>query len=219
MSTRYLAVCFLAAAFLAGSARIAAAADCTRSIQVMAGENDDFALPTEPTQPSSRLLSYTQQYWPVPVTRQFDAMGTDAALIHTFSGWKGPVCGATLTLHLHAGSSYLSINDSVRMELQGGSDTQKAFLYWVTIHYVLGDWGPDQDGVVVLDLGDLPVYGGFPTDILNSLNDGRMDLMVEDDTAVDYARLDICGCHHLNLDAGDRVTWGHLKAMYRNDEP
>lgn len=218
MSTRNLAVCLLAAACLAASVRIAAAAECTRGTQVTAGEDDNFALPTEPTQPSDRLLSYTQQYWPVPATRRFDVTGTDVALIHTFSGWKGPVCGATLTLHLHAGPSLLSNNDSVRMELQGGSDIQQAFLYWVTIRYVLGDWGPGQDGVVTLDLGDLPVYGGFPTNILNSLNDGRMDLMVEDDTAVDYARLDICGCHHTNLDAPDRVTWGHLKAMYRNEE-
>lgn len=194
-----------------------AGAKCLRDIHLVAGVEDDFALPAEPTQPAADLVAYTQKWWPLPATRQFDTEATDLALIHTFTGWQGPICGATLELHLHGGPSTLSSNDSIRLELLGGSDHQKAFLYWVTIHYVLGDWGPGQAGVVTLDLADLPVYGGFPTDILISLNDGRMDLMVEDDTAVDYAKLDICGCRHLELVPLDHLTWGRLKSLYLPD--
>jgi len=191
-----------------------AAAQCPRPLHYLAGIEDDFAPPQEATSPSDELVAYTEESWPQVTTRLFDTEGTDMALIHTFTGWTEPPCGATLTLHVHAGPNPLSTNDSIRMQVIGGSDPQQAFLYWVTIRFVTGSWGPGDDAVVTLDLADLPAYGGFPTDILPSLSGGKLDLLVEDDTAVDYAQLDICRCPHPSVTPIDHMTWGRLKSRY-----
>jgi hypothetical protein len=62
-----------------------------------------------------------------------------------------------------------------------------------------------------LDLSDLPPYGGFPTDILDALTDGSLELAVEDDTAVDYATLHICYCPV----SVEESSWGRTKARYQ----
>jgi hypothetical protein len=158
-------------------------------------------------------------FWPQPTTRWFDTGGNNAALIHTFEGWRGPVCGATLELRLRAQSSALSTNDSIRLELRGGSDHQRAFRYWTTIRNVVGAWGPGAEAVVELNLGDLPPYVDFPTSVLRALHDGRLDLLVEDDTAIDYALLTICRCASIALIESpvsvETASWGRVKSRYR----
>jgi hypothetical protein len=64
------------------------AASCEGGAVIEAGTADAFALPSEPTSPSDRLVSYTRMFWPQPTTRWFDTGGNNAALIHTFEGWQ-----------------------------------------------------------------------------------------------------------------------------------
>lgn len=196
-----------------------------------AGTPDEFSLPTESPVPSAHLIDYTSKFWPQRTTRLFDMSATDVALIHTFTGWKARVCGATLEIRLRGGPDPLSTNDSIRLGLKGGTDHQQAFHYWVTIRRVVGSWGPGSEATLTLDLAHLPVYGGFPTDILFALSDGELELLVEDDTAVDYATLTVCGCNNMAMGPADgkvvagypgagstafeRTTWGRLKTVYR----
>jgi len=181
-----------------------------------AGIADEFTLPAEPTAPSSAYLNYMTNFWPQPVTRQFDDTGTDVALIHSFQGWQGSVCGAHLEIRLAAGSSSLTSNDSIRLSWNGGPPDQ-AFDYWSTIANVIGtypdDWQPGDVATLDLDLQDLPVTGnGSPTDILTQLADGSLELAVEDDSAVDYAVLYVCHCPVSVED----TTWGRVKSGYSN---
>ena len=190
-----------------------ARAGCPGEMEILAGVDDSFLLPTEPTFPSEELVEYTDLSWPQPTYRTFDLVATDAALIHTFSGWDDePICGASVELRLRGGPSSLSNNDSVRFELIGGDDHQQAFRYWTTIRFVVGAWGPGAEAVVELDLADLPPYVNFPTNILADLQDGDLDLLVEDDTAVDYAELELCPCETV---AVEPASWGRIKARYR----
>ncbi len=84
-------------------------------ITLMAGKSDGFTLPTETVRPSRELLSYVKSSWPQTGTRQFDRAGVNNALIHTFSGWAGAVCGASLEIGLLAQSDPLVDNDSIRL--------------------------------------------------------------------------------------------------------
>lgn len=230
--TRPLVVLLLATCMGTGWAMASAGAQCERPTVLTAGTPDAFALPYEDPSPSAHLVDYTSKFWlGQTTTRRFDMVATNAALIHTFTGWKGPVCGATLEIRLLGGDDPLSYNDSVRLGLKGGADQQLAWNYWVTISRVVGSWGPGSQATLHLDLGDLPTYVDMPTDILSALNDGELELLVEDDSAVDYATLTVCRCKSLVLsvpaiDMGPvddatptlPTTWGHLKAVYLGSE-
>jgi hypothetical protein len=229
---RPLAVFLLAAGIGTAGTRGTAGAQCNRPTVLTAGTHDGFAFPYEAPSPSPQLVDYTSQFWVGQTTdRQFDGVATNAALIHTFEGWRGNVCGATLEIRLRGGESLLSYNDSVRLGLKGGNDPQRAWNYWVTVSRVMGNWGPGSEATLTLDLADLPTYVDMPTNILNALNDGDLELLVEDDTAVDYATLTVCTCRTLGLgvpeiDMGplnaspspvQPITWGRLKAGFRGD--
>ena len=176
-----------------------------------AGVPDEFALPTEPTAPDPAYEAYMQGIWPQPPTRQFDGTGIDETLIHTFSGWIGPVCGARLEIRIRGDDSALSDNDSVRLSLVGGDDPALSFRYWSTFRSIFGSWGPGAVATLHLDLADLPPRSDFPTNVLGDLSDGRLEIAVEDDTAVDYAVLAICQCPV----SVEESTWGRAKATYR----
>jgi len=193
-----------------------APAECDESDVYIAGVPDNFEHPAEPSFPSLELVTYAKTSWPQLIHRRFDDDLTDVALIHTFSGWKGSVCGATLEIRLRAGGNVMSTNDSVRLELTGGDDHQRAFAYWTTIRNVTGSWGPGDEATLLLDLGNLPRYVDFPTDILPTLQDGDLDLLVEDDTAIDYAILRICECASSEgRTPVEATSWGRLKTSYR----
>jgi hypothetical protein len=137
------------------------------------------------------------------------------ALIHSFVGWQGPVCGARLEIRLAASWDELSFNDSVRLSLVGGSDPYYSFRYWTTIANVIGDypgdWQPGEVATLIMDLENLPATtNGWPTNIMSDLADGALELAVEDDTAVDYAVLHVCFCPV----STEPATWGRVKAAY-----
>lgn len=184
---------------------------------VPAGVADEFAYPAEPAVPSPAFLAYMMAIWPQPLTRQFDTQGSDEALIHSFAGWEGPVCGARLEIRLAASWDEQSFNDSIRLSLVGGSDPYRSFRYWSTIANVIGDypddWHPGDVVTLTMDLENLPeTTHGWPTNILADLADGELELAVEDDTAVDYAVLHVCFCPVPTKPA----SWGLVKATYRD---
>ena len=205
------------AAVLVGLALLAlpgsALADCPGlEIPLLAGTPDGFAPPTEPTQQSPAYADFLANYWIYQGDRVFDQTGIDLALGHSFVGWMGAVCGATVEFRVHADGS-ASDNDSVRLGYTGSTVPEDGFVYWVTLRLLSesGTWFPGSEATFTLDLGDLPPYVDFPTNILAELQDGELEFMVEDDTSVDYALLRVCLCT-----VGVEVaSWGRVKARYQ----
>jgi len=203
--------CLIALALASGLPCGLAHADCpSPETYLMAGVEDEFAPPPEPTSPSPEVLAYVTQYWPSPPIRQFDTIGTDLVLIHTFTGWTGPVCGARLKLRLAAGSSSLVANDGVWLSFVGGPDIFDSFVYRTTIANIAGSWAPGSVETMDVDLSALPIFEDYPTNILDALSDGALEVLVEDDSAVDYAFLAICPCPV----PVERSSWGAIKGLY-----
>jgi hypothetical protein len=180
------------------------------SVTRLGGIQDDFALPTEASEPSETFRAWADKVWPQITDRQFDSQVDNRALIHTFAEIPPGACGAVLELHLKAGAGILTSNDTVRLELLGGPDPDAAFFYVTTFRNVMGSWDPGSEATIELDLTDLPPYADYPTNILSALSDGSLDLLIEDDTAVDYALLRVCYCST----ATQPTTWGRVKARF-----
>lgn len=189
-------------------------ASCTGDgYEELAGTPDAFAPPTEPTFQTREYATFLTDHW-YPGgqgARAFDETGIDLALAHVFRGWDREVCGATLEISIRADGS-LSTNDSIRFGYTGSADPAHAFVYWVTLGYAGGEgWYPGTQRVFTFDLANLPPYSGFPTNILPELENGRLEILVEDDSSVDYAILRVCRCNPVGVDA---ATWGRIKARY-----
>ena len=211
MSIRIIVYVALAAICLLSSAVVAQPSTGGDELVFTAGIPDGFQYPSERPIPSAEFFAWLVTTWPQPITRQFDDGGGDRALVHTFRGWVGDVCGATLELRLRATNTLAVDNDTVRLELVGGGDPALGFPYVTTLRFIYGSWQAGDDRVLVLDLGNLPPYGVFPTNILETLKDGSLDLLVEDDTMVDYAMLRILPCP-IRVEAR---SWGTLKSFYQ----
>jgi hypothetical protein len=153
-----------------------------------AGVQDSLELPFEPASPDGAFADYLDERWPQPFGKQFDEVAPDTALAHTFSGWSGDVTSATL--HIGLGPGFVG-NDSVRLGLLPQNSFETGFRYWVTLRLLAGTETLDEYTVLTLDLSDLPQYVDFPRSIISELADGVLEVLVEDDTAVDFMILEI----------------------------
>lgn len=182
---------------------------------VTAGVNDNFVLPTDPTSPSSNLLGYLNSIG--AILKDFDSTHNDRWVAHTFTGLSD-ISEATLEIHLRAGTSFLSHNDSIGLTFIGNSQISppQGSERWdrrigtqpPTEDGVLGllpyDWhstaGSQTVDTIVLDLGNLPLASGGYINLIPALNaHGFLDFLLQDDTDVDYIALTVKGkmdiCH------------------------
>ncbi|RLA03294.1 MAG: hypothetical protein DRQ54_10945 [Gammaproteobacteria bacterium] len=158
------------------------------TITYRAGAQDELALPVEPASPDKSFTDYLDANWPQSFTKQFDEISEDTALAHTFSGWFGEVSGATLHVGLGPGSLD---NDSIRLGLLPQNSFEDGFKYWVTLRHAAGTEELDEYTVLTFDLANLPEYAQFHENILAELTDGTLEVLVEDDTAIDFITLEI----------------------------
>lgn len=182
---------------------------------IMAGVNDNFALPTDPTSPSSNLLGWLNSiYAPLSAPlKDFDSSLNDRWVVHTFTGLSD-ISEATLEIRLRAGTSFLSHNDSVSLTFieddqilppQGSEHWSRRI---GTGHGVPGllpyDWhsttASQAVDTITLDLGNLPLASGGYVSLIPALNThGFLDFLLQDDTDVDYVALTVKGkiviCH------------------------
>lgn len=172
-----------------------------------AGIADGFALPEEPVSPSSELRTFIEDVLVKPV-RAFDDVGADRTFGHTFGGLPGGIQGAVLTMRIRA-VSYGSANDTVNLEVPAGPGETWGWAIFLS-DLQGSSWDPGAETVVVLDLGDLPPGNHGTTSILDLLVDGSLDVVVDDDTAVDSITLDLC----LGAVGTRLTTWGALKAIH-----
>lgn len=153
-----------------------------------AGINDNFTAPTETASPGAELLAFLGSR---PL-RAFDDMGASRYFGHTFTGLPtASITAATLQIHMRAVKNSPS-NDTISLQLLTGS----TFAWSSNIGFTGGPpglfpfyWLEGQDQTITLDLTALPnPFTDLRSDIMSS---GRLDVYIEEDTAVDYLVLTI----------------------------
>lgn len=108
----------------------------------------------------------------------YAATSWDAHFAQTLRFGQGPVRAATLTMDLKAISG-MSSNDALYLEFTGNPD--KPFVYSTRIEKITGGrWSKPRRTRVHLDLANLP----DGVNLLRELEDGLLDVIVQDDTAV-----------------------------------
>lgn len=160
-----------------------------------AGVDDDFSTGNGPEvpSPSGALLTHIANVYAFPGSRKLDKIGQDRWFAHTFTGIApGPgeyICGARLVTRIGHGQGSLSANDSLGLFFMDQPGHQLGTSFWASLSS-LGVAG-GSSALVTLDLASLP--GG--QDLLADLAaNGWLDMIVQDDSAVDFARLEIDYC-------------------------
>ncbi len=155
----------------------------------LAGADDQFAGSTEPAFPSTEVAGFIHA-----ISGQepldFDQAILNRWLGHTFTDLPGCIDGARLELRAMvtgAGSS----NDSICFQLVDPNPASPAYGWcrsFMSLPESGGTWTGSQTAVFNLDLGNLPPDG---ESILDLLVEGKLDVLVQDDTKVDYLALTV----------------------------
>lgn len=161
-----------------------------------AGIADDFALPTDPAAPRTALAEHfigTDPNNPREPLRAFDETQPNATLAHTFADLPVDIVAARLEVRVRSATAQQAETDALALQWMNGS----IFAYSIQLSQCplapgelpLGTWGHGETATFLLDLGDLPISGGVSSILPHIRSDGYLDLVVTDDSAVDYARL------------------------------
>ncbi len=175
------------------------------------GIGDGFGT-TSPTGPEDSCPAPDLLAWfGTAPRREFDDRpGCRRPLLHTFRGIPGRVKSARLTMRLRA-DCRSSIDDTISL----GFDSANGQMVWTRdISSLTGSpWTAGSFGGFSLDLGALP--GG--ASLLSKIaNEGRLDIVIRDDTAVDAMILELETCARSPggmslgvspLVMGSSVTW------------
>lgn len=152
-----------------------------------AGVPDSYSLLNglEATNPSSQLITSAASICSLGIQTGFDTFVDNRCFIHTFNDCFNkhpcPIKTAFLDICMQAAPVPLTNTDSLRLGTNGIG-------LWGRSLPLLnsGVWNPGNTLCVTLDLDNLP--GGVS--ILNNvILDGHLDVLVQDDTAVDYANV------------------------------
>ena len=150
-----------------------------------AGLADDLSLPTEPASRSAALSAA----FPAASWKDFDDVTFDRLFGHTFSGLPAGIVRAELVIRMKP-SSFGSSNDALSLGLSSGS----SFAFSSSIASLPGaggTWNSNPTTTFSLELGSLPSGGN----ILGKLASDRfLDVLVQDDTAVDWMELQVWTC-------------------------
>jgi hypothetical protein len=155
------------------------------------GTMDDFVGP-EPCHWSTAMESWITGQNHI---ENFDEPAADQFFGHTIEGCWEDYClvlEATLTIRMTPSDGGCG-NDGIHLGEYGGSGT----FWWTYISELCGDntWEMGDVETFTLDLADLPVTGHDRTNnILAGLQDGSLDVVVQDDSKVDWIQLDVRLC-------------------------
>ena len=162
---------------------------------ITSGNPDSFdpGIPDLPTQPRPELAAYMANT--ALGIREYDEAGNDTFFGETLNFTAGCIVGAQLTVGMRA---HGNANDTINLGFNGDV-ANPAFTWSSTIGAVFGTiWSGGANGTMVLDLANLP---GNSTSLLSALNDdGFLDIVIEDDTSIDFIRLDLDVCSPCNPD-------------------
>lgn len=153
----------------------------------MSGIADNFVAPTEPVSPSPNLLSWIAANYAFPGSRPHDDASIDRWFGTTFTNLRrnGNICGATLRMTVRNGGS----NDTMGLWFMGPNNQQLATGYGDSLVNRGIPFG--NTGTITLNLAALPNN----TNLIPTLNaQGFIDVVVQDDSAVDFVSLTITPC-------------------------
>ena len=164
--------------------------DTPYSNTCIAGIDDSFSLSNgaEPSSPSSALITNLLSTCSAGIQSGFDIFANDRCFGHTFTNCfinnKCPLKSAKLDICLQAAQVPLTNTDSLILGVNGGGLWSKRLP-----DLNGGTWNPGDVLCLTLDLNNLPIDGAS---IMNTLGlVGHLDVVVQDDTSVDYLKLNI----------------------------
>lgn len=175
---------------------------CTGTIEFdtcFAGTDDDF-VGAEPSSPDAALLAQMDMATN-GANPYFDSACVDQSFGHTFEGCWPESClviGATLCMKLKATGTQ-AVTDKLYLGEWDAGGASWAITMNDLISYATGgadnSWNYGDVMEVCLDLADMPAAGvGGPQNLLGGLQDGRLDVLISDDTEVDYLELIVETC-------------------------
>ena len=165
-------------------------------ITFQAGEHDLFAAPADPASPSAALLqgytSHTGQS-----AKRFDEFISNRGLLQTFTGLPEDIVAGTLLVKLKANYDSFASNDQIVFRFVE-DPTQWEFAWarklgQLELDLGVGDgqWSSQESRIFTLDLTALPLDGGTRNLVPNLNEHGFLDVVISDDTAVDFMRLTV----------------------------
>ena len=131
--------------------------------------------------PSSGFDLYGKDQSPV---RRIGERRSDRSFRHTLEFGPGELNAAYLELDLEAASG-MAYNDSIGLEFYEGP--RFAYSNRISV-FTGGNWRSPARRRLLIDLSNLPGKGG-PVSVLPDMADGRLDVYIQDDTAVHDVRL------------------------------
>lgn len=165
-----------------------------------AGKDDNFAGSTEQASPSPYLQN---NFAPL---KPFDDATINRHFGHTFTNLLPKpeyrqICKATLVIRMQPSGSSLDTNDTIALNFSDGNGNQDGTQWSSRIGGSNGlintQWHNGNQGshLFTLDLANLPPTNNGSTDLLSALETYELlNVRVQDDTAVDFARLKLEYC-------------------------
>lgn len=187
---------------------------------MMPGLEDNFAGPQDPALPSSELARVLD---PRGGTQDFDLTAglnggsANTSVAHTFAELPHGILSASLELTIRASTAsgietdgiFLSFVESTTTDFADAVVWGRSFGAFVnppaTSPFtdsdpigLLGGWTAGQQAKVILDLAALPLASGGTLNLIPWLNRyGFLDVIVGDETAVDYMKLSVVTPQHI----------------------
>jgi hypothetical protein len=154
--------------------------------EVTAGvdNNCQFAAIFTPASPSPALVTAFPGPW-----RRFDEIVPNKKFGHTFTGLPAGIVAAQLEMCLRAGYD-IPQNDALHLQFLNPTFAWGKGIASLTAM----PWNVGDQKILILDLGNLPPSIAGVTSILGTLASGKLDVYIQDDTAVDYITLRYWTC-------------------------
>ncbi|MBL9002409.1 MAG: hypothetical protein JNK25_14865 [Phycisphaerae bacterium] len=177
----------------AASGQCPTACPTAQQVQVCidAGRADGFALPFDPVTPRPDF----ERFFCAGTCKAFDDASANFRFLHTFRGLPCGIVSASLEIRLRAECD-ISSNDTIHLQFNLGPNMFSWGRAIRDLPGAGGSWECPAAATITLNLAALPTAAGTLNLIPQLNSDHYLDLYVQDDTTVDYARLTlrICPC-------------------------
>lgn len=175
-------------AFFPAAPASAARCEAPSTTTFLAGVEDGFGGGNDPASPGSALNTYFSRLGVTP--KAFDDRTPNRYFGHTFSGLPTGICGATLRISVCADGSQPE-NDALLLDVKADN----SFAWHQQFPALVEPWFRGICREFSLDLADLPPgIGNSQSSLLDSLADGQLDVVIQDDTSIDFAELTVQHC-------------------------
>jgi hypothetical protein len=174
-----------------------------------AGVQDGFAAPPDAVAPSAALTAHMNLFGGAQSydqTAGLNAGFADRQVAHTFLFPGVNVASATLRFRVRGGNNAGVTNDGFTLSVvvSPTGNYADSIVCWRTFGPfggggswfttpdpgIVGHWAAGTDTTLTLNLAQVPLAGGGFLDVRPHLNArGRLDLVISDESAVDYAEL------------------------------